>query len=100
MTFQESIQDYALNWSAFCVAVKKQAGMIKAVKKEGHTSILQAMTEEERREIFSLGSVIANHAYKCNDIAKRIGFTSLTAEYNSMMDIEDALFLVLSKEGV
>ena len=100
MTFEESIQDYALNWSAFCVGVKKQAKMIKAVKKEGHTSILQAMTEEERREIFSLGSVIATHAYKCNDIAKRIGFTSLTAEYNSMMDIEDALFLVLSKEGV
>jgi len=98
--FQESIQEYALNWSAFCVAVKKRAKMIKAFSNEDPRSILEKMTQEERIEFYSLADAVSHHANRCNYIANRIGFTSLTAEYKSMGDPEDDLALVLSKEGV
>lgn len=99
--FQESINDYALNWSAFCDAVKKRAKILKAFSKEDSISVLDKMTDEERVEIYRLGDAITHHANRCNDIANRIGFTSLTAEYKGagISCPEDTLALVLSKQG-
>lgn len=90
MTFQDSIQAYALSWSAFSNAVKKI-----------HTDSdrYPSMTIEERKDFWELKNEAGSHAFKCNSIAERIGFESMAKGYHKMMDPYEALCLVLSAEG-
>tara|TARA_Y100000996_G_C22528307_1_gene645390 strand:+ start:1081 stop:1356 length:276 start_codon:yes stop_codon:yes gene_type:complete len=91
MTFQESIQAYALSWSAFSNAVKK----IHTLSDSFHS-----MTVEEKKQFYELQNEANSHAFKCNSIAERIGFQSMTKGYHKMMDSYEALCLVLSQERV
>lgn len=90
MTFQDSIQAYALSWSAFSNAVKKI-----------HTDSdrFNSMTVGERKHFWELKDEANRHAFECDSIAERIGFESMTKGYHKMIDPYEALCLVLSAEG-
>ena len=93
--FEKRINEYSQSWSQFCQDVKEYYRMYEAFQKvvEGADR-----RDEKRAEFYRLQKKIYDHVMLCNAIAEKIGFQSLTKDFDFMGQPYDWLLIVLSQE--
>lgn len=87
VSFETSINDYAKSYQEFLTFITIAKAMAKGEQ-----------TDASLRAVYRNWDGAARTAYKCNAIADRIGFKSLTADFNSMMTPEEAVSIFLHGE--
>jgi len=87
VSFETSINDYAKSYQEFLTFITTAKVMAKGKR---DAASLRAMWRN--------WEAAGRAAFKCNQIADRIGFKSLTADFNTMMSPEDAVSIFLHGE--
>mgnify|MGYP003125678771 CR=1 FL=1 len=93
--FEKNINDYSQSWSQFCQCVKEYYKLYQSRQQvvEG-----EDIDQEKRAEFYRLQKKIYDHVTLCNSIAEKIGFQSLTKNFDFMGQPYDWLIIVLSQE--
>ena len=93
--FEKRINEYSQSWAQFCQDVKQYYKLY-----QGFQEVVEGADrrQEKRAEFNELQKKIYDHVMRCNAIAEKIGFQSLTKNFDFRGEPYDWPLIVLGEE--